>query len=243
MEMSICSQQSYFVTLTFDPDNVPRTSSGEVTLQKKKMQKWVQNQVKEIGNFRYLLVGEYGKKHGRPHYHLALFPGQNCDGRMLAARWKKGHTSTYPLASGAAEYMLKDLAKGIARNTEILNQGDPEPPFRTSSRKPPLGAPYIPILVHAYSTESGQQVIKDRGDVERTIRFGQKIYPLPRYILGKLRAELGIPRLHSERMAHPGYYEIHSGEEHAEWEPDEALAQEIHHAAKKKALDTRGYRL
>lgn len=240
MEWHTHPEISYFITLTYDDDHVPMTVEGVQTLERKKTAKWIQNLPAEIGAFRYYLVGEYGDESHRPHYHMALFPDSYSQVLQLTEKWKRGFTSTYPMAETRALYLAQYTTKKLTHYSDERLAHGQEPEFRTSSRTPPIGAPYVPILVSAYRSRAGQSVITERGDIERSIRFGGKILPIPRFILDRVRKELGIPLLHSERMAHPGYYEIQSGKEYAEWQPDEALAQEIQNAQKKKILSTIG---
>ena len=227
---------SYFVTLTYDDDHVPRTLTGDPTLERKRIQKWFQNRQADCGQFRYFLVGEYGERYGRPHYHVAIFPGPDCRVELITDKWTRGFSSTYPMAEGFALYMLKDLTKGYKkRDSELRAATGQEAEFRTGSRKPPIGAAFISVLVSSYSTSAGKAVLERDGDIGRTVRFGGTVLPIHRYILTKVRERLGIPRLHEERMAHPGYFAKYCAEEYAEWQPDEALAEEISHHAKEKA--------
>lgn len=69
------SSSSYFITLTYSPENLPRTPDGKrATLVKsdfqkflKRLRKWDKNK-----NIKYYAVGEYGEKRERPHYHVIL---------------------------------------------------------------------------------------------------------------------------------------------------------------------------
>jgi hypothetical protein len=234
-------EQAYFVTLTYDDDNLPITSTGDPTLEPKRLRKWAQN-VQKVARFRYFLVGEYGARFGRPHYHLAVFPDTDVPISQITDEWKCGFTSTYPLDVGNVFYMLKDLTKSVRdkeKDSERRALTGQEGEFRTSSRKPPIGAAFISVLVASYSTVAGKTYVEKNGDVGRSFRFRGKILPISRYVLGKVREALGIPRLHEERMAHPGYYELYAGEEFAEWEPTEGIAKEIQLNAKAKANELR----
>lgn len=90
---------AFFLTLTYDTENVPITKKGYMTLErgywqeyelctviksrkvikakkyhKSEIQLWLGRLRKASGpNMKYYLVGEYGTKNMRPHYHVILF--------------------------------------------------------------------------------------------------------------------------------------------------------------------------
>ena len=75
--------ESYFVTLTYDPDHVPYCidqETGEIgkyqTLVKRDCQlfmKRLRKNYKYDNKIRFFLAGEYGLQTARPHYHVILF--------------------------------------------------------------------------------------------------------------------------------------------------------------------------
>lgn len=86
MYMETISQgldNAHFVTLTYDdlhlPMNTHVTSDGEIITSHSLDKKIIQNFNKRIrkdlfgnekGDLRYVAIGEYGDKNGRPHYHI-----------------------------------------------------------------------------------------------------------------------------------------------------------------------------
>lgn len=65
------SAASWFVTLTYNNQSLPHFASlvkRDVQLFLKRLRKRYPNE-----QIRYVLVGEYGKLHLRPHYHMILF--------------------------------------------------------------------------------------------------------------------------------------------------------------------------
>lgn len=232
---------SWFLTLTYDDEHLPRTVFGDGTLRKKYTTQWVQDQ-RKVHDFRYYLVGEYGEKTKRPHYHMAVFPPDSAFSvdRLLAA-WKKGHTSYHMMETGSAEYLAKYTLKKLTRPDDPRLLEGQEPEFRTSSRAPALGSAAIEKLASAYETKSGSRVVAERGDVERTLRIGRKKYPLDPYVLRKLRERLGIPQTHEERLTHEGYYQWHQVPEMEKDLPK--LEIEEHRHAQKIAKNTRPWSL
>jgi hypothetical protein len=209
----------WFVTLTYDDDSLPTTPEGVPTLRKKRTLQWVRNQARNAG-FRYYIVGEYGEKSLRPHYHLAIFPKEGWSIGNLTDAWKKGFTSAYPMSRERAGYLARYATKKLLSHTDPRLESGQEPEFRSSSRRPPLGASFVPMVVRAYDSRGGKTILKEKGDIERTVRIGGRIYPLPEYILRKVRRELGIPELHRDRLRHEGYEALHLQEEYAEWDPE-----------------------
>lgn len=243
MEWTTNAEPSYFLTLTYDDEHLPRTSDGVPTLQRSRFVNWVKNTGLPKAGLRYYAVGEYGDLSQRPHYHMAVFPRFGSQVSELTRQWQGGFTSAFELNPQRALYLAQYTTKKLTVYPHECALGDKEPEFRTSSRGPALGAAFVSVLVQAYGTTSGRRIISERGDIERSVRFGQKILPIPRFILGKVRESLGIPRLHEERLAHDGYYKLHCEEENAEWKPDEALREEMKYYAKKKALSLRGQKI
>ncbi|AXL15459.1 replication initiator protein [Microviridae sp.] len=223
-----------FITLTYSDENVPVTVEGVQTLAKKPFLIWLHNQRKDLQGFRYYAVGEYGENTHRPHYHLALFPTTYDQCAVLRGRWEKlfGFTSSYPLAPERARYLANYTAKKLTKPTDDRLEPGQEPEFRTSSRKPPIAAHFIEILVSQYSTKKGKAIIEERGDIERVFRWEGRLYPIAPYLLNKARERLGIPLLESERGEHPNYYHYHQVEE-ALWDPSAAHNLEVQLNAKK----------
>lgn len=122
-----------FVTLTYSNENLPYCvdeDTGEIfnipTLKKRDCQLFFKRLRKSyeksrktkklpIKKISYFLVGEYGSRFGRPHYHAIIF---NLDEpELIATNWGLGFTFTLPLLSGGIGYVLKYMAKvGHKRN-------------------------------------------------------------------------------------------------------------------------------
>lgn len=212
LEDAFSEYPSWFVTLTYDEDHVPEAYNGVQTLRKSKILTWLNNQNRTYP-FRYFVVGEYGDVSMRPHYHLVVFPRTNRPITELTDGWKKGFTSAYPLNEKRAKYIAQYATKKLTKADDQRLATGQEPEFRSSSRIPPLGSSCIQALVHQYSRGVGKRLVEERGDIERFIRIGGKIYPLPEYLLSKVRAQLGIPLLHRERLCHPEYEKWHHVQE------------------------------
>lgn len=72
------SENSYFVTLTYEDENLVWADCGVPTLSKSDFQRYIKRLRKAQGKIsglklRYFACGEYGSKTFRPHYHALLF--------------------------------------------------------------------------------------------------------------------------------------------------------------------------
>jgi hypothetical protein len=158
---------SYFVTLTYDDEHVPRNVlySGEgdvvsvMTLRKTDMQKFMKRLRKEVDErIRFYGSGEYGNETFRPHYHLIIF-GLHLDdlvpfgkselgfqyyrSPLLESKWKFGFSGvshvTWETCAYVSRYVTKKLKGQAADCYEALGI---EPEFCLMSRKPGLAAKY-----------------------------------------------------------------------------------------------------
>lgn len=125
---------AYFITLTYNDKNVPRTRNGFLEIRKRDLQLFFKRLRKMQTSRRfckkkgipyieqplkYFAVGEYGGKLKRPHYHVILF---NCSAELVEEAWKAGHVH-YGYVSGASvgytmKYMSKESKIPIHRNDD-----------------------------------------------------------------------------------------------------------------------------
>jgi hypothetical protein len=226
---------SWFVTLTYREEDVPKTPGKVPTLRKQRFRKFLNNARRDIGPFRYYAVGEYGEMSMRPHYHLAVFPGRSFDIEKFTARWKLGYTSAYPLSKERAGYLAQYATKKLTKDTDERLEVDMEPEFRVSSKKPALGEAFIHLVVRQYrENDAAKRILEERGDIERTWRFGKSVYPIPEYTLSRIREDLGIPVTHADRLNNENYWRYHYTEEdYAEKNPEVAAIEDEKWAKKK----------
>lgn len=135
-----------FTTLTYEEKNLP------LTLQKRDLQLWFKRIRKESKRkLRYFASGEYGEKHGRPHYHALLFGVDSTkDCKLVEKTWGLGRTETTVVTPSRIAYCAGYTSKkvGYMRYTdddlvdpetgEVI--GKWEAPFITMSRNPGLGS-------------------------------------------------------------------------------------------------------
>lgn len=181
LELTRCDAAS-FVTLTYrvDPEELsPDDLKGFV----KRLRYYVDRP------FRYYGVGEYGSKGGRPHYHIALFGVCMSEEVAINKAWGLGFVHVGELNHDSAQYMCKYICKSLLEREKFQ---DKHPEFARMSLRPGIGAPALDdvagslLKAHGGSMEPG-----DIGDVPSTLRTGGRLYPVGKYLRGKLREKIG----------------------------------------------------
>lgn len=98
-----------FLTLTYDTQFVPITSTGYMTLNKRDLQLFMKRLRKvSVNKLKYYAVGEYGGKTMRPHYHLILF---NADVTQIQPAWQLGQIHYGSVTGASIGYTLKYMSK------------------------------------------------------------------------------------------------------------------------------------
>ena len=154
-------KSNYFLTLTYDDDNIPKDNS----LNKRDLQLFYKRLRKRKGSIRYYSCGEYGDQTGRPHYHAIVFgleisdkqhykrAGDNYlyNSEELTEIWGLGHVVvgdvTFESCAYTARYIMKkQLGRDawekyctIDKSTGEITQ-EVEPEFTTMSRRPGIGS-------------------------------------------------------------------------------------------------------
>lgn len=109
------STSAYFITITYDNNNLCRNDQGFPTLRKSDLQKYFKRLRYYSGDkpIKYYAVGEYGTRTKRPHYHAIIF---NATESNIELAWTKSgnpigniyYGSVTPYSVG---YTLKYLCK------------------------------------------------------------------------------------------------------------------------------------
>lgn len=193
LEMA-CHRRNSFITLTYSNDKLP--AGGSLSPRDAKL--FCMRMRKALGPYRYLLVGEYGDRTWRPHYHMLCF-GLSPAPDAVQELWSLGYTDVRPAslesASYAAGYVIKKMT---AKDDPRLEGRYPE--FIRVSLKPGLGAQGLKPMVDWYRTSEGAKYIAEHRDVIKSVRIGAKLFPLGVYLVNKLRDALDIPRVDPLRM-------------------------------------------
>lgn len=214
----MCHGDKVFVGLSYSelhaPSLAPEDARLPLSLKPKHMQDFLKRLRFKVSplKLRYYLVGEYGDKTWRPHYHAILFGYPCCvrrhtlrltvGGRPLAYRccdhcallqsaWPFGDvdlgTVTRESASYCAEYTVKKMTAAgdirLQRGHRFL-----EPEFCRMSLRPGIGVDGMWNVAQAMVDNNLHETMMD---VPTALRHGNKHYPLGRYLRGKLREMVG----------------------------------------------------
>ena len=172
-EMSYCVS-AHFVTLTYDDRNVPFSEFGYNSLDYKDTQKYWKRVRKAMPNgskkIKYFLVGEYGSKTYRPHYHAIVFNGIES---LLRDSWTLGMSHIGNVTDASLYYTLKYCFKNV-----IDDQDDDDDRVKSKAlMSKNLGLSYLTDDVIKYYHD----------DVSRPMRLlGNRIVGLPRYYRDKI---------------------------------------------------------
>lgn len=190
-----------FATLSYDDDHLPEGA----TLVPKHYQDFLKRLRARIApqKLRFYLVGEYGEKSGRPHYHAALFGFATC--RFGQSRYSKvksrccercelvrevwGHGNIYlgTLEDDSAGYMARYVTKKMTKHDDPRLLGR-YPEFGRMSLRPGIGGDAMWDIASAlmqYELDSTEP------DVPTSLRHGKKLLPLGRYCRRRLRKFIG----------------------------------------------------
>lgn len=192
----------YNVLLTYDEENVPLTDDGTMTLRKQHIVEFMKRfryYVDEIFGCRlkFFLVGEYGGKFLRPHYHMILFSDNSLEVEdsingcfafihdILESSWKKGFCNIELLRNSGASvrYLVNYL-----NNTYKEVQGK-EKPFRmmTKGNRNSRGLGYCYIL---NNPDKIKQMIANMDYTYKVKIDGKyKNLPIPRYFKNLIAPE------------------------------------------------------
>jgi len=174
-EYEHCTAAS-FVTLTYDDDYLPHTSTGLPTLNYKDHQDFMKVLRKNLfgsgtSNIKYFSVGEYGERSGRPHYHSIMF---NCpDTDAIANAWKYGKIHVGNVSDASIYYTLKYALKRAVK----IPKNDNGVMLEKALMSKGLGIKFLtPQMIKHYKDDPSRPV---------TLRDNKKL-GLPRYYREKL---------------------------------------------------------
>lgn len=143
------SLSSYFLTLTYSPENLPMTENGVATLCKRHVQLWMKRvrkrqaryvrlfRLREEKPIRFYLVGEYGTMSNRPHYHVIMF---NVLPHVIAEAgriWSKGFVDVGTVTPASINYVSGYVM------CKPVDLADRARPFASMSNRPGIGSSYI----------------------------------------------------------------------------------------------------
>lgn len=151
MHESQLHTQSCFITLTYNPENLPRDGS----LSKRHFQLFIKKLRHHLKGrkIRYFHCGEYGESLGRPHYHACLFGYDPSDKELLTENqgirlysspslekiWGKGFVTIGDVTFESAAYVARYITKKITGDKAESHYQGRQPEYVTMSRRPGIG--------------------------------------------------------------------------------------------------------
>lgn len=127
------STSLYFLTLTYNNENVPVGEFGSLTLRRKDLINWKKRVRHKVKLTSYAFIGEYGSKTHRPHYHGLVFNLTKKEIDYICEDWQNHHgfSSSYsiPLYSSDASAVANYVSKYVVKPSELsILPTDVEPP-------------------------------------------------------------------------------------------------------------------
>lgn len=172
------STDSYFITVTYNDENVPRNEYGQTQLSIRDHQLFIKSLRKAQKSYtrkklRYYVAGEYGQNATlRPHMHYLIFNlhGKTIKHKLLDSWKAKGNIDLQICDS--EEAVSNYVASYIVTKYDFKNANPSvTPPFQRCSTKPALGSSYIKRM-GTYHRKLN----------EPYLQRGEQIQRLPRYI-------------------------------------------------------------
>lgn len=217
---SLCS---WFVTLTYNNEHVPRTPNGFKTVCKKDVQKFMKrlrHYAPKFPKIKYYAAAEYGSKTQRPHYHIILF---NVDPDDVERAWrdKDGNPlgSCYfgTVTAASVGYSLKYISK--KGSIPLHQRDDRTPEFSLQSTK--LGIGYLtPAMVqyHEHDMLNRMYVNIENGKKIAMCRYYKdKLYTKEQreHIGSHLASKMAIELEKKIKEYGPNYYRDKAEADHA----------------------------
>lgn len=193
---SYLSKSTYFLTLTYDEEHIPRDDNGNLCVCKEDIQLFMKRLRKMYpnSNIRYFIGSEYGEE-GRPHYHGIFYNlpddcikefcknyikgmptkvkgkvGYSLCNRKISDLWTKGFVTIGEFIPKRANYVA-----GYFVNKPCVPDGH-VPNFSLMSRRPGIGSNYV------------DQVSDKIRFSDSNVVYGanSRLVPLPRYYNKKI---------------------------------------------------------
>jgi len=173
-------QACCFVTLTYDDEHLPKDGS----ISKRDVQLFLKRLRERVGQFRYFIVGEYGEQNSRPHYHGVFFG--IAGGPAFAASWNLGFVYVGSFTAASAAYTAGYCLKGMTKLDDPRLKGR-VPERAWMSLCPGIGGLAVDPLVRVNTSVGGVKHIAETGDITGTLRVDGRMWPIGRYVRGKVR--------------------------------------------------------
>ena len=174
-EAKSCNNNVFFVTLTYNDENLPdKNKFVGGSLKKEHLQKFIKRIRRNFERIygkpspiRYFAVGEYGSKSQRAHYHILFFglnPSLHNVDMLVKKSWHYADLSRDVVKLIGLENLKDDdnltnsLVKSLRytlkyvlkQRGDLSGQDEREPEFSSKSTQPSLGSYYLRDVVAPY---------------------------------------------------------------------------------------------
>lgn len=160
---------AWFLTLTYNEKKVPR-KKGIKTLYKRHPQLFFKRLRKTGAKIKYILVGEYGKRTERPHYHVICWTTASVD--AIDKAWNYGHVHYRGIGKESILYTLKYIIDPRQGDNEVKQKE-----YAVFSQG--LGLSYMTTAMYYYHNP-------EKGKPKFTCIIDGREVPLPRYYRHKI---------------------------------------------------------
>ena len=198
------STSAHFITLTYSDENLYYNENGVPSVSKKEMQNYIKKLRKTTSEkLRYYLVGEYGTKTQRPHYHILLFNYPQDKIQNITHCWNNkhdiiGNTQIGTVSHASIHYVTKYHVNKTAF-PELAN-----PSFTLMSRNPGIGAKYVDQFREHHENKTSKAYFTDLGGEKRRLPryLKEKLYTKPERLLMNLKNDVRQQQEEIENMEH-----------------------------------------
>lgn len=148
-------QTNSFITLTYNNEHLPKDNS----LDLRHFQLFIKRLRKHYHPkpIRFYHCGEYGSKHGRPHYHAILFgldfedqrlhqqtkTGDLYTSAILQRLWPYGFSTIGTVTFASAAYVARYIMKKVTGPAASSHYEGRKPEYTTMSRRPGIGSTWL----------------------------------------------------------------------------------------------------
>lgn len=201
-----------FITLTYRPEELPKTPDGLPTLIPSDLSLWLkrlridcQRKLRLNSSIRFYAAGEYGEKSELPHYHAILFSYPGCaygisryrDGRTLDCcaqcdlvrdTWGKGIVENQRASLGSYGYIAGYVMKKMTSKHDKRLEGRHPEFSRMSLQNGGIGINAVPGIATTSARRMSDGV---QNDVDSLVRIDGKVMPIGKYLRQQIRKHLG----------------------------------------------------
>lgn len=127
---NFADKQMFFLTLTYDNEHIgdPSLDYNDFQLFMKRLRKFYKADV-----IKYMVVGEYGFKSYRKHFHCIIFGMSKVNANDIHNLWKNGFVNVKKADINACHYLLKySFKQHFINKNDYIYLGLTPPMFRAS---------------------------------------------------------------------------------------------------------------